>query len=1498
MEMAEERQHTCEPSPEQTIQVLIVDDSKGLNRLIQKALEREGFLVKQAFDGAGALALACQNPDSIMLLDYVLPDMTAPEVIEHLRSQSCDIPFIMMTGQGDERVAVDMMKLGARDYITKQGNFLESLPRILQRSVDELKQQQRVFQAERLQRESERRFREVLENVRMIAFMLDRDGTITFCNDRLLEVTGWTREDALGSHWFEQFPSPEVRDRKRDMFAQAMRSGDLTGYDEYEILSKHGERRVIAWNRILLRDAEGNVIGENSLGEDITERRQGEQRQRVTAEILSLLNSVEEQTGIIQKILLLLKEFSGMDAVGIRLQDGEDFPYYETNGLSEDFLCREDSLCLYDEHGELLRDDTGRARLDCLCGMVISGAPDPSRSFFTESGSFWINDPQEFLRNMPPEDRRVCTRCHCVHTGYQSIALVPLRSGASVIGLLQLNDTHKNMFTLQRIKFLEEIGASIGIAITRKRTEETLRHLQKAVETMHLGVTITDLNRKIIYVNPADASMHGYMEEELMGRTASLFAPLELQQPLNLEVVEKSRNWIRESINIRKDGTHFPVQLSSDIVKDADGRPTAIVTTCEDITTRKQAEEIITQERNLLRTLIDNLPEHIFVKDEKGRFLISNIAHARFLDALSPEELIGSTVFDCLPEEQALLDNTTDQAVIRSGQPIFNQEGSFILPDGTSSWRILTKLPLLDNNRAIIGLIGISHDITEQKQVQNALESQTKELEERVKELNCLFQISHLTEDETLSLEAILDQTVNLLPPAWKYPDITCARICLENRQFVTQNFVESAWSLESRIVSDSLPLGVVQVYYTEERPDEDEGPFLWEERSLLNMVAERLGQLIEKKRIEEAIRESRKFLQSTLDSLAAHIAILDEHGKILEVNASWKHFADINDLRREGYYIGQNYLAICDTATGEFSKGGSEAAGGIRAVIAQEQERFYQEYPCHSPTTQRWFAMRVTRFQSPGAIRIVIAHENITERKHAEEALQQTLDELESRVQERTAELIRLNKELEQASRLKDEFLANMSHELRTPLNAILGYAQILRGAENFTEQQREALTTVKNSGEHLLSMINEILDLSKIEAGQMTLQPTDIHLPYFLKNLTDMIQVRAYQKGITFQYETDPDLPDGIRIDQKRLREILLNVLGNAVKFTDQGSVTFRVTNLGHPGIKHQGPSSEFVTVYLRFDIEDTGPGIDPEHLPEVFLPFHQIDGQQQAVEGTGLGLTISRKLVSIMGGELQVVSAPGKGTHFWFTLEVEESESTVLEHNPEFPNIAGYTGRPKTILIIDDVAANREVLKSMLTPLSFQIFEAVNGEEGLEQAERHSPDMILLDLFMPGINGFNVARRIRRMEQERQPRIIAISAGAFDETRQQSLSAGCDDFLAKPFQIEALLTLLKRHLAIDWLYEEHVHTQKAGMEPREIPQDLWQQLAEDDFQGLRDKAIRGSVKEILRQLEAIERQDPDLRPLTQALRRMAKRFDVDLIVECLQQGQQAKEDAHERA
>jgi len=557
---------------------------------------------------------------------------------------------------------------------------------------------------------------------------------------------------------------------------------------------------------------------------------------------------------------------------------------------------------------------------------------------------------------------------------------------------------------------------------------------------------------------------------------------------------------------------------------------------------------------------------------------------------------------------------------------------------------------------------------------------------------------------------------------------------------------------------------------------------------------------------------------------------------------------------------------------------------------------------------------------------------QEIVERRRAEEELEQHRHHLEKLVKERTTELSKANTELTRASRHKDEFLANMSHELRTPLNAILGYAQILKSDENLTERQREGLDTIKSSGEHLLTMINEILDLSKIGAGSMELQESEFHLPGFLKYIAKITRMRAEQKGLSFIYEPDPNLPAGVRADEKRLREVLLNILGNSVKFTEKGSVTLRIVNL-HPPTPLKGgiPScnndqksplegGRGVSSLLQFKIEDTGIGIAPEQLEEIFLPFQQANKPRNSVEGTGLGLAISHKLVAMMGAELRVQSTVGKGSTFWFEVLLPEVSGIVSKEQSYGRRITGYKGKQRTVIVADDDEHNRAVLIGMLLPLGFKAVEAANGQVCIEKAIKYHPDLILLDLRMPILDGFGATQQIRKAEEQKLRRaeaekgrseeeqkqgqskiqarqstinnqqstirtiIIAVSASVFEETRKRALKAGFNDFIIKPFQQEKLLDLLQTYLNIEWIYEdaEEIVRRDVQFDQEHIPLIP---LPLATAGNLRQLAKLGITKNLLLELDKIEHQDPQYTPFVDALRQLAKNYQFDRIIELLE-------------
>lgn len=378
-----------------------------------------------------------------------------------------------------------------------------------------------------------------------------------------------------------------------------------------------------------------------------------------------------------------------------------------------------------------------------------------------------------------------------------------------------------------------------------------------------------------------------------------------------------------------------------------------------------------------------------------------------------------------------------------------------------------------------------------------------------------------------------------------------------------------------------------------------------------------------------------------------------------------------------------------------------------------------------------------------------------------------------------------------EAANRAKSQFLAGMSHELRTPLNAILGYAQLLTMEGGLSPRQARGLDTIQQSGQHLLALVNDILDLARIESGHTALNPAPMNLPACLQAVVDLMRVKADEKHLALHFDVGAGLPEGVLADERRLRQVLLNLLGNAVKFTDAGSVTL----CGSAEPRGAGQ------VLLRLDVEDTGVGMRAEDLSRIFQPFEQVGDAARRSGGTGLGLAITRALVQDMGGQVQVSSEPGRGTRFRVELPLPLTQPAMIDPGQGTPGVPRYLGARRRVLVVDDVAANRALMCDFLSDAGFDVAQASDGSELLAAARSFRPDLILMDSVMPSVDGLEATRQLRREADLAAVPVIAISASATAEHRAACLQAGVNVFLTKPVSLQALQTHLGEQLGLQW-------------------------------------------------------------------------------------------------
>ncbi len=1095
----------------------------------------------------------------------------------------------------------------------------------------------------------------------------------------------------------------------------------------------------------------------------------------------------------------------------------------------------------------------------------------------------------------------------------------------------------KIFFEARLMPLLEDQILMILRNITeRKRSEEELRQLEKAVETMPLGVTIADLEGKIIYTNPAEAKMHGYRVKELIGNRANIFGPSKLRKQLTSKEIKEMKTWVRERENICKDGSIFPTQLISDLVKSAEGDPLAIITTCENITERKRAEEELRKYAERLKILreIDMaiLEAHSSEAVARGalnliRYLLPcQRASVTTFDFESGEAIVLAThVIDKgrlkestrWPLSAFTITNEMKQGQVRQVKDILSlsrqtETDKALLADGMRSY---INVPLV-SQAELIGVLSLGAklpnvfepehiEVASEVAIQITVAIQQARLNERVQ--------SHAAElklrvtERTAELTKVNEQLQNeiasrkkteeaLRESEHRYRQIieeaSNVIYTIDVKGYLTyfnpSSMILTAYSeVEltgmhiTTLISQTWQKRIMSFYRRQMRNQirETTIEFPMVTRNGREKLVEQTATLIindnvvtgfhcivrdisERKRMEEAIRESKEKYETLYESSRDAIMLLTLEDGFFAGNPAT---VDLFNCRDEKEFI----LKTPPDLSPKYQPDGLLSTVKARQMmeIALEKGSHYFEWTHRRMDDSEFYAMvLLNRIELQGRKVLQATVRDISERKRVVE------------------ELRRAKEAAEVANRAKSEFLANMSHEIRTPLNGILGYAQILKNDENLSDNQREKIEIIQRSGDHLLMLINDILDLSKIEADKMELHYTDFRLPEFLKDIVEMTRIWAKQKDISLFYEADSHLPVSVCGDQKRLRQILINLLGNAVKFTEQGRITFNVRQLPAPkDVEGKGYLKNGVKL-LRFQIEDTGIGIGPEQLDLIFKPFRQVVDQGRVIAGTGLGLPISQKLARTMGSELKVKSKPGVGSFFWFDLEMLEISDQFAPEELEEKKIIGYKGRKRKILVVDDLAANRALLTDLLQPLGFEILEAKDGLDCLDKGIRFEPDLIMMDLRMPGIDGFEATRRIRKMSTFKNVVIIAVTASAFDATRQDSLQAGCDDFIAKPSRAEDVLEKLRIYLRLEWTYEkgDEAHQKEVLISEVGIDKEDEVLIAPplEEVRELHKLAMLGNLSGVNERLTQIERLDYNFVPFVKAIRKLVKAFQMDEI------------------
>ena len=901
----------------------------------------------------------------------------------------------------------------------------------------------------------------------------------------------------------------------------------------------------------------------------------------------------------------------------------------------------------------------------------------------------------------------------------------------------------------------------------RKQAEAELREMSEVMKNAVSGISKLDVQGRYLYVNKAYSDMTGYPPEEMVGMSwEKTVHPDELEKLVAAYWLMVQDGRVEaETRGIRKDGSVFYKQLVMISTYDEQHQFMGHYCFMKDISDRKKAELALEKELLRSKTFFNTSLDGVVVMDRIGKVVEASSSFAQML-GYTLEETLNLSVFDWDAEwtkEELQLILQREEVI-----PLFEtrhrrKDGSVY--DVEISWN---RVKLEDEMMNFC----ICRDISERKR--NEAERQQSEIELKISQAR-FAGILEIASDAIISINA--NQQITLF------------------NKGAEQIFGYAAEEILGKPLGMLMPSRLAGAHHQHvshyahngggARQMAERGAIFGRRKDGTEFPAEAsiskieindeiifttfLRDITARQQAEEALRYQKEMFQAIVDNIPVMIALFNAQGQMELLNPEFENILgwSLEDWQQKDI-LAECYPDPVDRqSVGDFMLSATGKWQDMKTLTATGQQ-----------LETSWANVRLSSGHFLGI------GQDISDRKQKELALLHAMEAAEA------------------ANLAKSTFLANMSHELRTPLNVILGFAQVMTHDISLTPNQKQDLQTIRRSGDHLLSLINDVLDLSKIESGHCTVEQSGLDLIALLHSLRNMLAERASSKGLDFCFEIAPEVPQFMIVDAQKLRQVLLNLLSNAIKFTERGSITLQVS------IEADGTGALTTTrQILQCVVADTGVGIASVELDTIFDAFVQAQAGKRSIAGTGLGLTISRKLLELMGGKISVSSTLGEGSTFTFTLPVSpiSGVNVTPEENNRLVIGLAPSERDRRILVVDDQAENRLLMVRLLTQLGLEVKEATNGQQAVQIWQQWQPDLTWMDIRMPVLDGYEATKQIRAMEDGQNSIIIALTAQASQSDRALALAAGCNDYISKPFREQTLFLKMAEYLGLEYVYEE---------------------------------------------------------------------------------------------